>query len=284
MCDFLCSSGGKVGYTQYGRAYNFFDLSNSQTMNAAFITAIYSKLIMPQEVEAFVSKSIPFSIPFPECPLTCTACNLAKVYDSDMRWCIAFTFLCDASMKPSYCTVVCCVVLEHFGQAFMKLTNLVQEVAPYSNKYLSDRYLCWTMAQSRYILGDHKTSFVVGFGGSYPKRVNDRGAACPPLPQNCTSVNSLYNPAANPNVLNGAMVYVRHHPKLSSSLFAFKSGKSKSVTSAGMHRINLASSSTAACNIFCHVFLSYSIVDYALLYAGHPPWPAWCTATPLNNE
>lgn len=52
----LCSSGAKVAYTQHGRAYNFFDLSNAQTMNAAFISAIYSQLITPPEtVKAFVS-------------------------------------------------------------------------------------------------------------------------------------------------------------------------------------------------------------------------------------
>ena len=85
----------------------------------------------------------------------------------------------------------------------------MQETPPYSNKYLSDRYLCWTMSQSRYILGDHDMSYVVGFGSNYPKRANDRGAACPSAPQNCTSVNSLYNPSPNPHVLNGALVYVR---------------------------------------------------------------------------
>ena len=50
-----CSSGGKVGFTQYGRAYSFFDLSNAQTMNAALVATVYSKLITPQPVATFVS-------------------------------------------------------------------------------------------------------------------------------------------------------------------------------------------------------------------------------------
>lgn len=88
----------------------------------------------------------------------------------------------------------------------------LQAVKPYSDKYLSDRYLCWAMAQSRYILGDHKLSFVVGFGSKYPQHVNDRGSACPSAPKNCTMVNSLYNPSPNPHVLNGALVYVSPNP------------------------------------------------------------------------
>jgi hypothetical protein len=124
-----------VAYTQHGRAYNFFDLSNAQTMNAALISAIYSQLITPPE-----------------------------------------------TVQPF-------------------------EKVPYSNKYLSSRYLCWTMAQSRYILGDHKISFVVGFGSDYPSHVQDRGSACPSAPANCSAVNSLYNPSPNPHVLNGALVY-----------------------------------------------------------------------------
>ena len=57
----VCSSGDKVAYTQHGRAYNFFDLSNAQTMNAALVAAVYSQLITPPEtVEPFVS-------PFPPC-------------------------------------------------------------------------------------------------------------------------------------------------------------------------------------------------------------------------
>ena len=59
----------------------------------------------------------------------------------------------------------------------------------------------------RYILGDHGLSYVVGFGSKYPKHINDRGAACKEN-QNCTAVNSLYNPQTNPNVINGALAYV----------------------------------------------------------------------------
>jgi hypothetical protein len=77
-------------------------------------------------------------------------------------------------------------------------------VPPYSDKYLSQRYICWSRTQMRYILGDHGMSFVVGFGGKYPKHVYDRPSACG---SNCTAVNSLYNPNPNPHVLNGALVY-----------------------------------------------------------------------------
>lgn len=52
----LCSSGNKIAYTSHGRAYNFFDPSNSQTMNAALVSIIYSQLIAPPSViEPFVS-------------------------------------------------------------------------------------------------------------------------------------------------------------------------------------------------------------------------------------
>lgn len=55
--DNWCSSGGKVGYTRYGRAYNFFDLSNAQTMNIAFLSAVYSQLITPVPVQSTVRPS-----------------------------------------------------------------------------------------------------------------------------------------------------------------------------------------------------------------------------------
>ena len=62
------------------------------------------------------------------------------------------------------------------------------------------------MSQSRYILGDHKQSFVVGFGKNYPKQAHNRGASCPE--KNCTYLNGLLSPKKNPNVINGALVYV----------------------------------------------------------------------------
>ena len=52
----ICSSGALVAYTTQGRAYNFFDASNSQTMNAAMVAIIYGNLIAPPSVvEPFVS-------------------------------------------------------------------------------------------------------------------------------------------------------------------------------------------------------------------------------------
>lgn len=90
----------------------------------------------------------------------------------------------------------------------------MQTTPPYNDKYLSQRYMCWTMAQSRYMFGDNGQSMVVGFGKDYPTRVNDRGAACPSAPANCSAVNSLYNPEPNPHVLNGALVFVSLQPRL----------------------------------------------------------------------
>lgn len=99
------------------------------------------------------------------------------------------------------------------GHPSERLCPWLQTTPPYSNAYLSQRYICWTRSQSRYILGDDGTSYVVGFGSHYPTQVNDRGAACPSAPTNCTAVNSLYNPEPNPHVINGALVYVRlSHP------------------------------------------------------------------------
>lgn len=84
----------------------------------------------------------------------------------------------------------------------------VQTTPPYNDKYLSQRYLCWTMAQTRYMLGANTQSMVIGVGSNYPKHVQDRGAACPSAPTNCSAVNSLYNPQPDPHTLNGALVYV----------------------------------------------------------------------------
>lgn len=42
-----CSTGGLVSYTQLGRAYNTYEPSLGQTMNAAFLAAVYGALISP---------------------------------------------------------------------------------------------------------------------------------------------------------------------------------------------------------------------------------------------
>lgn len=42
-----CSTGGLVSYTQLGRAYNTYEPSMGQTMNAAFLAALYGNLITP---------------------------------------------------------------------------------------------------------------------------------------------------------------------------------------------------------------------------------------------
>lgn len=46
----LCSSGGTISYTPLGRAYNRFDSSLGQTMNAALVSVIYGKAIQPPTV------------------------------------------------------------------------------------------------------------------------------------------------------------------------------------------------------------------------------------------
>ena len=83
----------------------------------------------------------------------------------------------------------------------------------------SQRYICWTREQMRYLLGDAGYSYVVGFWAGtskqpkYPQRPADAAASCPSLPENCTAVNSLYNPAPNPHILEGALVQVRIESK-----------------------------------------------------------------------
>ena len=80
----------------------------------------------------------------------------------------------------------------------------------YNDGSKSQKYICFARKQSRYMLGDKTgASYVVGYGPNYPQRPADRGASCPAPPQNCTTVNGLYNPAPNPHVLTGALVMVR---------------------------------------------------------------------------
>ena len=59
----LCSSGGTISYTPLGRAYNRFDSSLGQTMNAALVSVIYGKAIQPPTVAPK-----PFEVqPLPPC-------------------------------------------------------------------------------------------------------------------------------------------------------------------------------------------------------------------------
>ena len=56
------SSGATVAYTTHGRAYNFYDPSNAQTMNAALVAIIYGQLITPPtDVQPFVSIPVPMT-------------------------------------------------------------------------------------------------------------------------------------------------------------------------------------------------------------------------------
>lgn len=43
----LCSSGDTISYTPQGRAYNRFNPSLGQTMNAALLSIIYGQAIQP---------------------------------------------------------------------------------------------------------------------------------------------------------------------------------------------------------------------------------------------
>ena len=43
----MCSTGDRVSYTQLGRAYNNYESSLGQSMNAAFLSAAYGSIITP---------------------------------------------------------------------------------------------------------------------------------------------------------------------------------------------------------------------------------------------
>lgn len=91
------------------------------------------------------------------------------------------------------------------------LLSVYAQVVKYSDGLKSQKYICWTRKQMRYILGDHGVSYVTGFPAKKgsPSRVYDRGASCPSPPQNCSAITALYNPAPNPHTLSGALVMVR---------------------------------------------------------------------------
>ena len=98
------------------------------------------------------------------------------------------------------------------AMAFINRGLFVQEVK-YSSGVRSEKYICWTRKQMRYMLGDHGYSYVVGNNppnkpGQFPKRVHDRGASCPAPPANCSQVTALYNPQDNPNTITGGLVLV----------------------------------------------------------------------------
>ncbi|KAK9904260.1 hypothetical protein WJX75_007984 [Coccomyxa subellipsoidea] len=82
------------------------------------------------------------------------------------------------------------------------------ETVKYNDGLKSQKYICWTRKQMRYVLGDHGVSYVTGLNAKMgsPQRVYDRGASCPSPPQNCSAITALYNPTPNPHVLTGALV------------------------------------------------------------------------------
>lgn len=70
----------------------------------------------------------------------------------------------------------------------------------------ADRYACWSLSQTRYLLGDGGRSFVSGLGERPPVSAQDQAASCPARPAACDAVTALLTPNANPNVLPGGLV------------------------------------------------------------------------------
>lgn len=87
--------------------------------------------------------------------------------------------------------------------------TLPAQINRYSSVGRANRYICFARTQSRYLLGAQSHSFVSGFGHNPPTRPAQRDASCPLPPLACNNLNGLLNPAPNPNVLDGALVYVR---------------------------------------------------------------------------
>lgn len=85
------------------------------------------------------------------------------------------------------------------------------QVVKYNDGLKSQKYICWTRKQMRYLLGDHGISYITGLPAKKgtPTRVYDRGASCPSPPQNCSAITALYSPNPNPHTLTGALVLVR---------------------------------------------------------------------------
>ncbi|KAK9821120.1 hypothetical protein WJX81_000795 [Elliptochloris bilobata] len=64
---------------------------------------------------------------------------------------------------------------------------------------------CWAQSQLRYMLGDGRRSFVVGYGRRPPARPHHRAASCAAPPAPC-NFSALHTRAPNPHVLRGALV------------------------------------------------------------------------------
>ena len=92
--------------------------------------------------------------------------------------------------------LVCAGDLGTTANAAMMATIYGQVVATNMTSQ-SNRYLCWSQSQMRYMMGNLETSFMVGFaprGASYPQHSQDRAASCPNEPSACNFINGLYNP------------------------------------------------------------------------------------------
>ena len=75
----------------------------------------------------------------------------------------------------------------------------------------SQKYICWTRKQMRYMLGDHGFSYVVGFSppnkpGQFPLRVaRPRAPAAPSAPANCSAGHPrCTTPRTNPHTISTA--------------------------------------------------------------------------------
>ncbi len=101
-------------------------------------------------------------------------------------------------------------MLNNFIHSREGLSSHVQEVKKYHDAPKSQRYICWTRKQMRYMLGDKKPSLVVGVGTHPPTRPAERSSSCPSHHnETCNALVGLYNPNPNPQTLRGALVMVR---------------------------------------------------------------------------
>jgi hypothetical protein len=90
------------------------------------------------------------------------------------------------------------------------IATLYAQVARKKYAAKASRYVCFARAQTRYMLGDSSTSFLVGFGKKYSKFAQVMGASCPGFPvqgkaQNCTAAQ-LVSKKPNPHVAVGALL------------------------------------------------------------------------------
>jgi len=219
----LCGTGGvPVQFTPLGRAWNANDGALGTTANAAFIAALYAKVARCAGMPRVCSNC--FRPPDRRCLHNCGR-QMGERQRRRRIW-------GRASPPESVCTAVASAVLPPQLTAWKQpgslraysqwasssdasgrpipiadpliLTpgeGLSLIVCPlycrsqYAAK--ADRYVCFARAQTRYMLGDASTSYMVGFGKKYSKFPQVMGASCPGFPvqgqaQVCSSSLSLF--------------------------------------------------------------------------------------------